>query len=128
MSRLFPPQIFKALLLGLFCCLGASATEEKKAPKKAAPLFALKEVHPQSKQLSPLVEAGTQAAPEAFKLFHLPIFDDEMKKIKHQPILLKTENIVTQDSVQTVLDRDFLVNGFDDEAEVKRIVKVLNAK
>ena len=62
----------------------------------------LKEVHPQSSEIIRQIESGSRLAPPGYKLYQLPILDEEGKKnVGEQPILLNTRNIVGGDSVQT---------------------------
>jgi SecD/SecF fusion protein len=61
----------------------------------------LKEVHPESDQLTRAIVAGTQVAPPGYQLYQLPIIDEEsQQKIGETPILLNRRNIVGGDSVQ----------------------------
>ncbi len=62
----------------------------------------LKEVHPRSSEIIREIEAGSRLAPPGYKLYQLPILDEEgKKKVGEQPILLNSRNIVGGDSVQT---------------------------
>lgn len=100
MPRLHTGQFLKALLLGFFCCLGASA---KEAPeKKQAPLaFALKQVHQESATLAKAIERGEKVAPPGFKIFQQRITDPKTNKVTgKEPILLTTHNIIGIDFVQ----------------------------
>lgn len=102
MFRLLPSQLFKALIVALFCSLGASAKDGEEKKPQSPILLALKEVHPKSDELAPQIKAGTQIVPPGYKLYQLPAFDAEgKKKVEQRPILLKTRDIVTGDSVQT---------------------------
>jgi len=61
----------------------------------------LKEVHPQSDQLTPAVESGAQLPPPGYKLYSFPIIDEESQKtIGTRKMLLNTRNIVGGEMVQ----------------------------
>ncbi len=63
-----------------------------------------KAVHPNSNSLAAAVASGSQIAPSGWKLYYLPILDDETrKKIDETPILLAKRNIVTGDMVQRAI-------------------------
>ena len=59
-----------------------------------------KAVHPENGRLAQAVSSGSQLAPAGWKLYMLPILDDDRKNIGETPILLSTRNIVTGDLVQ----------------------------
>lgn len=90
----------KALLLGLFCCLGAHA-KQAEAKKPKAELLALRTVHPQSQSLLAGLKAGTGKVPPGYKVFQIRVIDYETgKKIGQEPILLSLKTIVTEKHVQ----------------------------
>ena len=64
----------KALLLGLFCCLGAHA-KQAEANKPKAELLALRTVHPQSQSLLADLKAGTGKLPPGYKVFQIRVID-----------------------------------------------------
>jgi len=61
----------------------------------------LKEVHSQSDNLVHSIEAGDTLPPPGYRLYQLPIVDEDTnKKIGERPILLSRRNIVGGDAVQ----------------------------
>ncbi|YCM44956.1 protein translocase subunit SecD [Verrucomicrobiaceae bacterium 227] len=62
----------------------------------------MKEVHPQSDQLSSAIESGAQLPPPGYKLYDFPIIDEESQKsVGTRKMLLNTRNIVGGEMVQT---------------------------
>ncbi|MGJ8694904.1 MAG: protein translocase subunit SecF [Verrucomicrobiaceae bacterium] len=61
-----------------------------------------KSVHPQNDTLAGQIDAGT-LAPAGWKLYQLPILDEDGKRVGKTPILLSRRNIVTGDLVQDAL-------------------------
>ena len=61
----------------------------------------MKEVHPQSDQLTSEIESGAQLPPPGFKLYTFPIIDEESQKtVGTRKMLLNTRNIVGGEMVQ----------------------------
>lgn len=61
----------------------------------------MKEVHPQSDQLTSQIESGAQLPPPGFKLYTFPIIDEESQKtVGTRKMLLNTRNIVGGEMVQ----------------------------
>jgi hypothetical protein len=96
--------VLKALFLGFFCCCELQAGDEEKEPlaiKKEKILFALKEVHPSSRELAPAVENGEKMAPPGYKLIIMTSTDVKGKKHR-EPLLLSRRNIVSADAIEAV--------------------------
>jgi len=91
-----------ALLLGFLCCLGITAAKDGDTEKKAAKveLFSLNEVHSQSDQLIPAINAGDDLPPPGYRLCPFPVTDDDGKRIGTRYILVSTQNIVTAKDIQ----------------------------
>ncbi len=61
----------------------------------------MKEVHPQSDQLTSEIESGAQLPPPGYKLYTFPIIDEESQKtVGTRKMLLNTRNIVGGEMVQ----------------------------
>ena len=61
----------------------------------------MKEVHPQSDQLTSKIESGAQLPPPGYKLYTFPIIDEESQKtVGTRKMLLNTRNIVGGEMVQ----------------------------
>ncbi|MDB4804400.1 hypothetical protein OAG96_00835 [Akkermansiaceae bacterium] len=93
-----------ALFLSASVGLCSGKDEKAKLPEANKITLELKSVHPKNGQLAKAVQAGEEVAPAGWKLYQLPIIDDETrKKIGEEPILLARRNIVTADQVQRAI-------------------------
>lgn len=96
MLRNLSGPIVKALLLGFFCCLGASAKDEIEPEPKGGFTFALREVHPNNTQILAQIKSGEAKLPPGYKIYQIRISDPETGKITDQePIVLASKAIVT---------------------------------
>ena len=102
MSLFAKPFCLITLFLGV--SVGLCAAAEVKAPEVKKVTLEAKSVHPKNDQLAKAVHEGKEVAPAGWKLYHLPILDEETrKKIGKTPILLAKRNIVTADHVQRAI-------------------------
>ncbi|MEN8693917.1 MAG: protein translocase subunit SecF [Akkermansiaceae bacterium] len=82
---------------------GKEAERIRKIILKTA-ILELKKVHPENQFLSGRVASGAELAPAGYKLYQMPILDDDGKKTgQTQPIILSYGNIVTGDMVQRAI-------------------------
>ena len=100
MFRDLSGPIFKALLLGFFCCLGASAKQEEEKATKVD-FFSLRLVHPENAQLIQKIELGAAKIPKGYTVIQQDEKDLETGKvIRTTTLLVKDEKIITAQNIE----------------------------